>query len=63
MPFIVQLLTELLALGPELFADVDNVFNSIAHGEGGAQKVAKATAALTTLTQHASEVYNSTAGS
>lgn len=34
---------------PTLLADAENVFNAVAHGEGGAQKVANVASALAGL--------------
>ena len=49
---LVALLASLLAEGPALFADIENVFNDIAHGPGGTAKIAKASAALSALAGH-----------
>jgi hypothetical protein len=37
-----NLLAMILAEGPTLFADLDAEFNAIAHGQGGAAKIANA---------------------
>lgn len=46
-------LSAFLMHGPELFSDAEDVFGSIAHGEGGVAKVEKAIGALSHLLGHA----------
>lgn len=47
------LLLPLLLQGPTLFADAEEVFNDIAHGEGGVAKLQNVVGALAHLLGHA----------
>ena len=49
---LAALLASLLAEGPALFVDVENIFAEIAHGKGGAAKIAKVSASLGALSEH-----------
>jgi hypothetical protein len=49
----IEAVTVALSSGPQLLGDAENVFNDIAHGEGGVQKVKNAMGALALLLQHA----------
>lgn len=50
---LLPLLLSIVEESPMLFTDGAALFNSIAHGEGGIQKVQKVAAALSTLSGHA----------
>jgi hypothetical protein len=49
----IKAVTAALAVGPQLVGDAENVFNDIAHGEGGVEKVKNAMSALALLLEHA----------
>ena len=52
---LAALLASLLAEGPALFADVENIFMEIAHHKGGAAKIANVSASLGVLADHVSK--------
>lgn len=54
-PWLVPLLLQLLSEAPTLVADGENLFHSVANGEGGVQKVANVVANLNTLATHGSQ--------
>lgn len=49
-----NLLIPFLTTGPQVLSDAEDVFNGIAHGEGGAQKIATVMQSLAHLFTHAS---------
>lgn len=58
-PWLIPLLLEFLPQLPTLIGDGENVFNSVAHGEGGVAKVASALQGINTLATHATAAIGS----
>ena len=58
----IEAVTAALTAGPELLGDAENVFNDIAHGEGGVAKVQNAMSAIALLLQHAEAALASVTG-